>query len=482
MKLSTTLTDNISYANSLFPIGESFDLITRELFLLDTKAYWIGINGFCRMELLQNMFTNLQNPMFTSNSTIEDIQTYMNSKIGFSQSELCDNWEDISKYLLSGPCVLLIDGFDEAIILDTRSYPTRGINEPDTEQVTTGAKDGFVETMLFNTNLIRRRIRNPKLIFELAEIGSDSKTDLSIAYISEYVDQTLLETIRNQIHSINVTSLTMGSKSLEELLIPKRWYHPLPSIHQTQRPDVACSFLLEGHILLLVDTTPSVLILPCTIFQFTQSPEDYYKNPLVGTYIRLLRFLSVVISLFLLPIFLLIGGYLPEIANALHLLGSDPMGPLELFAFIVIAEFGLGLFQYTSSHIASRFNTSLSIVGGLIIGEVAVSLNWLSLEVIFYSAITLLTSYALSSIDFSEGLRMYRILLILMTGFGGIPGFITGTLLVVWSILTTPTFQNKSYFWPLYPFEWKALRTLLFRYPTTKAQPSNIWNQRNKTP
>lgn len=477
MQLSTSLTSNIKYAMNSFPIGRSFDIITRELVLGDTTAYWIGINGFCRVELLQNLFTNLQNPMFTNNTTIEDIQTYMNSKIGFSQSELCDNWEQISKYLLSGPCVLFIDGFNQAIVLDTRSYPTRGINEPDTEQVTMGAKDGFVETMLFNTNLIRRRIRNPNLIFELTEVGSDSKTDITIAYISDYVDHSLLEQIRNQIDALQVTSLTMGSKSLEELIIPKRWYHPLPSIHQTQRPDVACSFLLEGYILLLVDTTPCALILPCTIFQFTQSPEDYYKNPLVGTYIRLLRFLSVVIGLFLLPTFLLIGGYIPNVANSLNLLGSDPLGPIELFCFIVIAEFSLGLFQYTSSHIASRFNTSLSIVGGLIIGEIAISLNWLSMEVIFYSAITLLTSFAISSIDFSEGLRMYRILLILATGLGGIPGFIIGVTLVILSVVTTPTFQKKSYFWPLYPLEWNALRTLLFRYPTIKAQPSNIWKR-----
>ncbi|MFI3201176.1 MAG: spore germination protein [Eubacteriales bacterium] len=481
MQLSTSLSHNISYAHKHFPIHRSFDVITRELYLGETKAYWMGINGFCRVELLQTLFTNLQNPTFTKDTTIEDIQTYMNSKIGFSQSELCNNWGEIEKHFLSGPCVLFVDGFDQAIILDTRSYPTRGIQEPDIEQVTMGAKDGFVETMLFNANLIRRRIRNPQLIFELAEVGSDSKTDISIAYMEEYVDPALLNAIRQRINNLCVTSLTMGSRSLEELLIPKRWFHPLPSLHQTQRPDVACSFLLEGHILLLVDTTPSALILPCTIFQFTQSPEDYYKNPLVGTYIRLLRFLSIIIGLFLLPVFLLIGGYLPEVAQSLHLLGSNPIGPLELFAFIVIAEFGLGLFQYTSSHIANRFNTSLSIVGGLIIGEIAVSLNWLSLEVIFYSAITLLTSFALASIDFSEGLRMYRILLILSTGLGGIPGFLVGLFLVIWSIATTPTFHGKSYFWPLYPLEWNALRTLLFRYPTTKAQPSTIWKRNERS-
>ncbi|MFI3177583.1 MAG: spore germination protein [Eubacteriales bacterium] len=475
MHISTSLNENISYLTTLFPVNRSFDFITRDLCLGTTRAYWIGINGFCRVDLLQDLFSNLQNPVFTKDSSIVDIKQYLNGKIGFSQAELCSSWDTISKALLSGPSVLFIEGFQEAILLDTRNYPVRGIAEPDTEQVTMGAKDGFVETLLFNTNLIRRRIRTPDLIFELVEIGADSKTDVAIAYVEHLVDLSLLATVQQKISSLSITALTMGSKSLEELLIPKSLLHPLPSVHQTQRPDVACSYLLEGYIVLLVDTTPSVLIVPCTIFQFTQSPEDYYKSPLVGNYVRLLRFIASGISLFLLPLFLLIGAHMPTLATKLHLLGSDPMGPIQLFFFVLFAEFGLGLFQYASSHTASRFNTSMSIVGGLIIGEIAITLNWLSLEVIFYSAITLVTSYAIASIDFSEGLRMYRILLIILTGLLGIWGFTIGVLLVIWSILTTPTIGGKSYFWPLFPFQWKALRTLLFRYPTVKSQPSKVW-------
>ncbi len=481
MKLSNSLTENIVYASILFPVGKSFDIITRNLYLGNTPAYWIGINGFTKTEILQQIFSDLQNPLFTKDSIVENILSYMNGKIGFAQCELCNNWEDLTKFVVSGPCALFLDGFDQAIILDTRTYPTRGIQEPDTEQVTKGAKDGFVETLLFNANLIRRRIRIPALTFSVEEVGTDSKTDVAIAYIQGYADESLIHQIRNELRSFNVTALTMGTQSLEELLFPKSIFHPLPNVHQTQRPDVACSFLLEGHILLMVDTTPSALILPCTIFQFTQSPEDYYKNPIIGNYIRFLRFISIVITLCLLPTFLLIGAHMPELANQLNLLGSETIGPIRLFIYILFAELGLDLFQYTCAHTANRFNTSLSIVGGLIIGEIAISLNWLSLEVIFYSAVTLLTSFAISSLEFSEGIRMYRIFLILVTGFWGIPGFILGLFLIFLSIIGTPTFGGKSYFWPLYPFNWKALRTLLFRYPTTKSQPSRVWNRHRKS-
>ena len=186
-------------------------------------------------------------------SVVENIQNYMNARIGYAQASLTDDWDTIVRNVLSGPSVLLIDGFAQAIILDVRSYPTRGIDEPDTEKVTRGSRDGFVETMLFNTNLIRRRIRSPQLTFEIQNVGTESKTDVAIAYIKGYVNEELLDTLRKKLQSLQVTSLTMGSKSLEELLVHKRWYNPLPCIHSTERPDVACSYLMEGYLLLIVD-------------------------------------------------------------------------------------------------------------------------------------------------------------------------------------------------------------------------------------
>ena len=232
-------------------------------------------------------------------------------------------------------------------------------------------------------------------------MGTDSRTDIAIAYIDGYVDQALLEQIHKTLDSLHVTSLTMGAKSLEELLVPKRWYHPLPSIQQTQRPDVACSYLLEGNILLLVDNSPLALILPSTIFQFTQSPEDYYKSPLVGSYSRLLRFFCVFISLLLLPAFLLLGSYFPAMADNLSLFPIEHPGCGRLLIYILFAELALDLFQYSASHSPSSYSGALSIVGGLILSDAAIDLHWVSLEVMFYAAATMLASLALSSTAFS---------------------------------------------------------------------------------
>lgn len=474
---STSLQENIHYLKQLLPIDESFDLITRNLYLGKSPAFFLGINGFCKTEILQQIFSDLQNPLYNLTDQVEDIILYMNSKIGYAQVSLCNSWDELVRNVLSGPSVLLIDGFAQAILIDVRTYPARGISEPDVEHVTNGARDGFVETLLFNANLIRRRVRSTQLTFAIHSVGSESKTDVAIAYLSNTVNRELLEEVSKRIDSLQITSLTMGAKSMVELLVPRKWWNLLPSIQLTERPDVACSYLLEGHILVLVDNSPSVLILPCTIFQFMQSPEDYYKSPITGSYFRLVRFACIPVSLLLMPLFLLITAYFPDISTQWNLLSTEGLTPTRLTFYVLAVELLLDLFKYSGALSSSRFSGSLSIVGGLIIGDIAVSLNWASTEVLFYAAITLLASLSLSSIEMADALRIYRIFLILATGFLGTVGFGTALTLVSLSIITTPTFGGMSYFWPLIPFNGAALRNLLFRCPTYKAQPTKIWNR-----
>lgn len=479
MALSQKLEENIQYLENTLPLSISFDFMTRDLLLGKTKAYFLGVNGFCKTEILQQIFSDLQNPLYMEDDLVEDIQTYIRARLGFAQTSLSDSWEDIIRSVLSGPSVLFIDGFDRAILIDVRTYPTRGMAEPDLEKVTRGARDGFVETLLLNANLIRRRVRSPGLCFSMHSVGSESRTDVAIAYLKGAVNRELLDKVSQTIDRLQVTSLTMGTKSLEELILPKRWWNPLPSIQITERPDVACSYLTEGHILLLVDNSPVVLILPCSIFQFTQSPEDYYNSPSVGTYFRLIRFLCIPVSLLLMPLFLLLTAFFPDFSQRWGLLSTEDLAPQRLFFYVLAVEFILDLFKYSSSLSSGKFSGSLSVVGGLIIGDIAVSLNWVSVEVLFYGAVTLLASLSISGKEFSDALRLYRILLVIVTGLFGLPGFLTGLALVLLSAATTPTFGGFSYFWPLFPFNRKALGRLLFRSPTPKAQPTRIWSRGN---
>lgn len=477
MTVSSDLSENIATLHRLLPVEASFDLVTRDLFLGDTPAYWIGVNGFCKTEVLQQIFSDLQNPVFTKDGQINDLIHYMNAKIGFAQVESESNWEKLIKNLLSGPSLLFVEGFDYALIIDARSYPTRGMSEPDAEHITKGARDGFVETLLFNANLIRRRVRSPKLTFAMHSVGFLSRSDVAVAYLEDMVNRELLESLSKKLDSLQITSLTMGAKSLEELLVPHRWWNPLPAVQYTERPDVACSYLMEGHILIIVDNSPLVLILPGTIFQFTQSAEDYYKSPVVGSYFRLVRMACIPVSLLLMPFFLLLTTYYPQLALRWQILSAEPVGPMYMIFYVLAVEFILDLFKYSASLSSGRFSGSLAIVGGLLIGDVAVTLNWASTEVLFYGAISLLASLSISSLEFADALRVYRIFLLLVTAFGGLWGFLAGFVLMLISIITTPTFGGMSYFWPLFPWNGKALKNLLFRSPTFKAQPSSAWDR-----
>ena len=459
-------------------IKQSFDYIERELFFGKSKVYMLAINGFTQTEVLQHIVADVQS-LSDGEGKIRDLENFIDCKLGFAQVAYVEDWDALIKNLLSGQTILMIDGFDRAVSIDTRTYPLRSISEPDTEKVTRGAKDGFVENIIMNTALMRRRIRDPKLTFELHQVGTDSKTDVAIAYIKGKAEEGLIEEVRHKLDDMQITSLTMGMQSLKELLIPRSYFHPLPSVLTTERPDVASSYLEEGYVLLVPDASPMVMVLPCSIFQFTQSPEDYYKSPIIGNYIRMMRMFSLLASLLLLPLFLLFGVHIP-LPEEFALVNTEGMTPLKLFIMVLVIEVALELFRYSTAHTSERFAGALSIVGGLIIGDIAIDLEWASLEVLFYGAVTMLSTLSIASLEMAEGIRIYRVFLILCTGFWGVWGFAIGLVLVLLSVITTPTFHRTSYFWPLVPFNGGALKTLLFRYPTCKAQPSSILKEQKK--
>lgn len=478
LSVNTDLEKNIQILHQMLPIEKSFDLLTRNVCLGNRPGYWLGINGFSQAELLEKVFGGLQAAKNPRDNDKEALQQYLAEGIGFVQCTLEESFEKLLDSLTCGNSLLFLQGFDQAVVMDTRSYPARGVQEPELEKMTRGARDGFVETLLTNCNLIRRRIRSKDLIFEITNVGTMSKTDVAIAYLQDKCDPELIKEIRKALANLKVTSLTMGSKSLEELLVKRHWWTPMPSLQMTERPDAASSYLAEGHALLIVDNTPMVLILPCTIFQFTQSSEDYYKNPIVGSYLKFIRFLCIPAAMLIMPVFLLITAYYPQLSASLRLLSTQGQDKGHLIFYVLTVEFFLALFQYSAALSSDKFSGSLSIIGGLLIGDLAVQLNWSSSEVLFYGAITLLATVSVSCVELSDALRIYRLFMILCTAFGGPTGFWISVALTALSILTTPTFGGYSYFWPLVPWNWAALKTLLFRAPTAKAQPSRVWRRR----
>lgn len=472
MKLSDNLSKNIDEINRLLPVKKSFDIIGRKLAFGNTEGYIIFIDGFAKDDIMLWLLDNLQN-LPKKDTTIYDLDKWISSHIGYIEVETFTDYDKLQTSILSGAVGLILENQSEGIIIDARTYPSRGPKEPDLEKVTRGSRDGLVETIIFNTALIRRRVRDARLIFEMKTVGKRSKTDVSIGYINDLVDKDLLNNIYKKIDNIQVDSLIMAEKSLDELLIKKKWYNPLPQIRFTERPDVVAAHLLEGHIAIIVDTSPSVILLPTTFFHFTQHSEDYYQNPLVGTYIRWIRFLAILCAIILSPLWLMLAlnpSYLPE---SLKFIGPEKMGNIPIFVQFIILEIGLDVLRIASIHTPDTLSTSLGIIGGLILSQFAVDVGWFIPESILYMAIVGICTFASPSIEFAFAIRLFRLFLLILTGIFNSYGFYIGIAIILVIIGTTKTFGKIPYTWPLIPFNFKALTNILFRKPIIEIKRNN---------
>ena len=465
MLLDTSLERNILELKSLLPIEESFDVVGRDLIIGNNlKAYLVFVDGFAKDDMLLWIIQQLQSPNF-ENITIDDLSQWMAANIAYIEAELIDDFNLLQNAVLSGGAAILIDGQQKGIVVDVRTYPARGPQEPDLEKVTRGSRDGLVETIVFNTALIRRRLRDSRFVCEMKTVGKRSKSDVVLAYIKDLVDNTLLEELRTKIDNIQVDSLIMGEKSLEELIFKKKWYNPLPQARFTERPDVVAAHLLEGHIAIIVDTSPSVLLLPTTIFHFTQHSEDYYQNPLVGSYIRIIRFCALFLSLFLTPVWLTLVTNKELLPEFLNFIGTKEDFTIPLFIQFLILEFGLDVLKTASIHTPSTLSTSLGIIGGLILGQLAVDVGWFVPETVLYMAIVALGTFASPSIEFAMAIRIFRLFLLIMVGLFNLWGLIIGIIVITIIIFSTKTIGKVHYTWPLIPFNGKALSNVLLRQP-----------------
>ncbi|SHG94821.1 spore germination protein [Tepidibacter thalassicus] len=464
MKLNSKLSENIKILNKKLPIKKSFDIVGREWTIAGINAYLVFIDGFTKDQIMLYIMEKLQS-IKKEDISINTINKLLKNYIAYIEIDTFDDFDTMETAVLSGNTALFIDGQNTGILIDVREYPIRGPEEPDLEKVTRGSRDGLVETIVFNTSLIRRRIKDPNLIFELTTIGNQSKTDVAIAYIDSVVDHNLLKELKNKLNNIKVNSLVMAEKTLEELLIKKRWYNPLPQVRFTERPDVVAAHLIEGHIAIIVDTSPSVILLPVTIFHFTQHAEDYYQNPMVGTYLRWIRFIAMFSSLIITPLWLLLIYNKEFLPQYLKFIGPKEVGKIPLFLQFVILEFGLDFLRVASIHTPNTLSTSLGIIGGLMLSEFAVKVGWFTPETILYMAVAGIGTFATPSMEFSMAIRIFRLFLLFMTGIFKNIGFFIGLITIIIITSTTKSFSNQSYLWPLFPFNKKAFSNVFFRKP-----------------
>ncbi len=464
MYLTNSLEENLIKLKSILKVDESFDILERVINIKGEKFHLFFVDGFVKdvnFEYIRRDMYNIKKEDFISINSATDLIEKAISSIETSTERDVDK---IVTSILSGQTAMLGMDFDEAIIIDLRTYPTRSIGEPEQERVLRGSHDGFVETIVFNTALIRRRIRDANLIFEMYSVGNISKTDVAVGYLKGKVNKKILVKVKKYIDELDIQSLTLGDQSLVEVVQSKSWINPYPRVRFTERPDVAAAQIIEGDVVILIDNTPSVLILPSNIFSFFQSVDDYYMPVFTGNYLKLVRTVVLIVNIFLTPIFILIVENPNWLSDGYKFLLPTDVIKVPLYMQFLIMEIAVDGLKIASLNTPSALGTSLSIIGGLILGDYAVKTGWFVPQSIFYMAIVALSSFVQPSIEFSYAVKFSRIILIIFAGLLGFWGFIGGIILNLLIIATTKTFSGESYLYPLMPFNWKALKKQIFRW------------------
>lgn len=460
-RISEKLQQNMQYVDELMGLETNFDIIHRVIRLGDTDACMYLIDGFCKDELMQKILQYLMD--LKAEDFPKDAHEMSKIAIPYVEVDLDDTWEKILGALLSGVFVLLLDGYEKAVLIDARTYPTRGVEEPDKDKVLRGSKDGFVETVVFNTALIRRRIRSTDLHMEMLNAGENSRTDIVLCYMESRVDPKLLTQIRERIRSIQVDALAMNQESLAECLYQRKWYNPFPKFKYTERPDTAAAQVLEGNLVILVDNSPSAMILPTTIFDVVEEADDYYFPPVTGTYLRLTRFLIALLTYFVTPTYLLLMNHRMWIPENLEfiILKEDPNVPLILqFLLLELAIDGLRLAAVNTPNMLS---TPLSVMAALVLGEFSVESGWFSSEVMLAMAFVAIANYTQANYELGYALKFMRILNLILTQLFGIWGYIAGLIIFALALLTNKTISGQSYLYPLIPFDRAKMRNRFLR-------------------
>ena len=302
--LSKDLKKNMKLLSDILHVDENFDIIYRVITIGGKNACFYCVDGFAKDDTLQRIMQYFLE--FKKEDMPNDAHSMSKLLMPYGEVDLKTQVDDIVKNLLSGITILIVEGYDRAICIDCRTYPARSVGEPEKDKVMRGSRDGFVETLVFNTALIRRRIRSPKLTMEMFTVGESSKTDVVVSYMKGRVDPEFLEEVTKKIKDIKIDSLTMNQESLAECLYDKSWFNPFPKFKFSERPDTAAAAILEGNIVIMVDNSPAAMILPTSIFDIIEEADDYYFPPVTGTYLRLSRLIINIVALMLTPTFLLL--------------------------------------------------------------------------------------------------------------------------------------------------------------------------------
>ena len=460
--MTASLKENMAFINRKIDIDKKFDLVYRVIQIGGREACMYFVDGFCKDALMQKI---LQHFMDIQPEELPENAHEMSKKcVPYVEVDLQSDFSQIIYFIMSGVFALFIDGYDQCILIDSRTYPARSVSEPEKDKALRGSKDGFVETIVFNTALIRRRIRSTNLRMEMFHAGNSSQTDIVLCYMENRVDQKFLEQIRKRIQNIKVDALTMNQESLAECLYQKKWYNPFPKFKFTERPDTASAQILEGDIVILVDNSPSAMITPTSVFDVIEEADDYYFPPITGTYLRLTRFLIAILTYLLTPTFLLLTQHLEWIPAGFTFIEVKDTVNIPLIWQFLLLELAIDGLRLAAVNTPNMLSTPLSVMAALVLGEFSVNSGWFNSEVMLYMAFVAIANYTQASYELGYAIKFMRILALILTALFGVWGYIAALLVMVIALVSNKTISGKSYIYPLFPLNLKRLARRFIRY------------------
>ena len=395
--------------------------------------------------------------------------------------------------LYAGLVPLLVEGLDRIIVMDCRDYPSRSVEEPDKERTLRGAKDGFTENFMENVALIRRRIRDNNLIFKAYNVGSVSKADVAVVYLKNKADMALINKLDKCLKAMAPAGgrqepqageasrqaklkkarrggreiLSVADQSLLERLLAAlgaaNRLNPFPKVRYTQRPDIIAAHLAEGKAAIIVDNSPTVMLLPVSVFEFFQDVDDYYFPKLTGNYFRLIRIINFFVILFLTPVYFLLVEYKDFTPEVLQFFVPYEDFAIPIFWQFILLEIAVDGLKLASLNTPTSLGMSLSVIGALILGEFSIDSGWFISQTILCMAVVALAAFTQPSIELSYAMKFGRILMLIGAEVFGIFGVIGAFAVYVAVMAATNTISGKSYLYPLIPFNGAALKRLLFR-------------------
>lgn len=451
--------------NILKAYGNSSEIVKRTISIGKSKIAYIYLESVSSDDKISNFFMKDISDYVKNRkkSLFETLFTSLENSIPNSHLQTAHTYDKIYYFLSSGYTAIFVDGESNGIVIETKSELDRGVTEASSEAVVRGPKDSFTENNATNLGLIRKRIKDSNLWFDETVVGKRTKTKVTIAYIQDVADKERVQHIKEKLERIDVDGI-LDSGYIREFIL-KENKSSFPQFKSTERPDLACTALLDGKIVILVENSPFVLITPGLLIDYLHSPEDNYQKPINTNFTRILRYLAFILTIATPGFYIAVTTFnhqmIPNellISLALQREGVPFPTAFEVLMLIITFE----ILRESDIRIPNAMGAAISIVGALVLGDAAVSAGIISPIVVIIVAITAISGLLYTDIDFVNATRFWRIIFIFASMIAGLVGFVIAGILFI-TKLCSLEMGNVPYLAPISPFYSQDQSNFLFR-------------------